>query len=97
MQLCNAIPGRNLPVLNFAYHVSSQTVNLPVCPYMVHNPAVIRETLFLKLLTKLFVCFFGVVDTIVGSLVVCGVVLFHIFLIFCITSFSPGGYVLITG
>ena len=41
---------------------------------MVHNPTVIRETLFLKLLTKLFVCFFGVVDTIVGSLVVCGVV-----------------------
>ena len=63
---------------------------------MVHNPTVIRETLFLKMLTKLL--FFlagggggGGVETTIGSLVVCGVVLFSVFSIVCITSFSPGG------
>ena len=38
--------------------------------------------------------FGGGVETTIGSLVVCGVVLFSVF---CITSFSPGGYVLVIG
>ena len=36
-------------------------------------------------------------ETSIGSLVVCGVVLFTVFSIFCITSFSPGGYFLVIG
>ena len=30
-------------------------------------------------------------ETTIGSLVVCGIVLFSVFSIVCITSFSPGG------